>query len=257
MKISVRTDYVFGRESIPDQIRFAKEAGADAIEYGEMLGYDCALAADTAERLDIPFAACGFYDMWNCRLGDDFGRIQANLLKTVECAKILGCRFLLGLTVDSLKREEGQKARFVENMKPVADLLEKNDLVVLIEPHNTILPNPLYDFSHYFVNSCALGAELIQRIGSTSVRLLVDVYHEQITAGNLFTTIQNNFPVISHYHFSGVPGRDEPMHGEVQYQNLARKISDLGYDGYFGLEYFPSCDAKKSLTDTIAYLKQN
>lgn len=256
MKISVRTDYLFEQESVADQIRFAKDAGADAVEFGEMLNYDCAQAAAVAAQCNLPFLACGFYDMWNCRLGDDFAHIEKNLLKTIACAETLGCKFLLGLSIDAPDHNSVQKKRFVENMKPVAEVLEKHGLVALIEPHNTILPNPVFDFSHYFINSNHLGNELVAQIGSPSVRLLFDVYHEQIMTGNLFTTIQASFDSIAHYHFSGVPGRDEPMHGEVQYQNLAQEIEQLGYTGYFGLEYFPTYDAKRSLRDTIAYLKQ-
>lgn len=255
MKISVRTDYLFQDDSVEDQIRLAKDAGADAVEFGEMLGYDCKKAAAAAARCGIPFLACGFYDMWNCRLGDDFEHIKQNLLRTIGCAETLGCKFLLGLPGDAPARGEEQKRRFAENMKPVAELLEKHGLVALIEPHNTILPNPVYDFSRCFVNTNRLGNELAARIGSPSVRLLFDVYHEQIMTGNLFATIQGSLNTIAHFHFSGIPGRDEPMRGEVQYQNLAREIQRLGYTGYFGLEYFPSYDAKQSLRDAIAYLK--
>ena len=60
MKISVRTDYLFQHESVTDQIKFAKDAGADAVEFGEMLGYDCAQAAAVAAQCGIPFLACGF-----------------------------------------------------------------------------------------------------------------------------------------------------------------------------------------------------
>lgn len=256
MKISVRTDYLFERESVTDQIKFAKDAGADAVEFGEMLGYDCRRAAAAAAQCGIPFLACGFYDMWNCRLGDPYEKIEKNLLKTIDCAKTLGCRFLLGLTINSPDRGQRQKAQFVENMKPVAELLERQGLVALIEPHNTRLPNPVFDFSRYFVNTNALGNELVKQIGSSAVQLLFDVYHEQIMTGNLFSTIQNSRSTIAHYHFSGIPGRDEPMHGEVQYQNLAREVLRQGYTGYFGLEYFPTYDAKQSLRDTIAYLRQ-
>lgn len=255
MKISVRTDYLFQNHSLEDQIQLASDAGADAVEFGEMLDYDCNKAAAVAARCGIPFLACGFYDMWNCRLGDDFRHIEKNLLKTIGCAETLGCKFLLGLSGDASARGEEQKRQFVENMKPVAELLEKHGLVALIEPHNTILPNPVYDFSHYFINTNQLGNEVIARIGSPSVQLLFDVYHEQIMTGNLFATIQRSLNTIAHYHFSGIPGRDEPMHGEVQYQNLAAEIRRLGYDGYFGLEYFPTYDAMQSLRDTIAYLK--
>lgn len=190
MKISVRTDYLFEKESVEDQIKFAKEAGADAVEFGEMLDYDCTKAAAVAAQCGIPFLACGFYDMWNCRLGDTYEKIKKNLLKTIDCAETLGCKFLLGLSVDSPDRSEQQKARFVENMKPVAELLEKHNLVALIEPHNTILPNPVFDFSHYFVNTNAMGNQLIAQINSPSVQLLFDVYHEQIMTGNLFATVE-------------------------------------------------------------------
>lgn len=256
MKISVRMDYLFEQESLTDQIQFAKDAGADALEFGEMLGYDCEKAAAEAARLNIPFLACGFYDMWNCRLGDDFPHIEKNLLKTIDCAKTLGCKFLLGLPSDAPDRSEAQKNRFVENMKPVAEVLEKHGMTALIEPHNTLLPNPVYDFSHCLVNCNRLGSELAARIGSPSVKLLFDVYHEQIMTGNLFATIRESSGSIAHYHFSGTPGRDEPMHGEVQFRNLACEIERLGYTGYFGLEYFPTYDGKQSLRDSISYLKQ-
>lgn len=257
MKISVRLDYLFENESLENQFRFAREAGVDAVETGQLKGFDCKAASELVFKYDMPFLACGFYDMWNCRLGDRFENIQSNLLKSINCARELGCIYLLGLSDNKLRRTEEERASFIENMKPVAEALEKHDLIVLLEPHNTILPNPVYDFSHYYVNTMALAYDLVKSISSPSVKLLYDVYHEQISVGNLFSSISEYSSEIAHYHLSGVPHRNEPMLGEINNLNIAREAKKMGYNGYFGLEYFPTGDALTSLKSTINYLTES
>ena len=256
MKFSVRTDYLFEKYSLEDQIRLAHECGADAVEFGEMKGYDTKRAAALSQEYGIPHIACGFYDIWNSRLGVDYREIKDNLFRTVEAAHTLGCALLLGLSGDMPDRSEEQKKIFVENMMPVAEVLEKENLTVLIEPHNTVIPNPVFDFSHYFVNDNALGNELADRIGSPAVKILFDVYHEQLAKGNLFENITKGLYNIRHIHFSGVPGRDEPSKGEVNYPNLLKLLAEKGYDGYIGMEYLPGGDPVTSLKDTLAYLRQ-
>ena len=77
----------------------------------------------------------------------------------------------------------------------------------------------------------------------------------QIMEGNLVDNITANISRIGHFHSAGVPGRNELMGGETNYQKVIKTIDDLGYDRYFGLEYWTSYDSMKSLKDTIEYLK--
>ena len=254
MKISVRIDYLFEKASIEDQIKMAKDGEAVALETGQLLDFDCRKAAKIAEKNDIPFIACGFYDMWAARIGLPFDEIEFNLKKTIECAKILGSNMLLALTNDNEQRNEAEKKIFIENMKPVVELCEKNNMILVLEPHNTLLKNPVYDFSKYYLNTTSLGYEIIKLLGSSSVKLLFDFYHVQIMEGNILNNIKNNFDNIIHYHISGVPKRDEPWVGELNYKNIISELDLYGYKGYLGLEYCPTYSGQKSLADSIKYL---
>lgn len=65
-----------------------------------------------------------------------------------------------------------------------------------------------------------------------------------------------NIDFISHFHAAGVPGRHELWMGELNYKNIIKKIDELGYRWYFGLEYFPEIDSEKSLRQIKEYLSQ-
>ncbi len=65
--------------------------------------------------------------------------------------------------------------------------------------------------------------------------------------GNVISTIKKNIDIIGHFHAAGVPGRHELYCGELNYPNIIKRIDELGYEDYIGLEYFPSIDFEKSL----------
>jgi len=72
------------------------------------------------------------------------------------------------------------------------------------------------------------------------VKLLYDIYHQQITEGNLIATITSNIDLIGHFHAADVPGRHEPGTGEINYANVLAAIDEAGYEGFIGLEYKPT-----------------
>ncbi|MGI6154086.1 MAG: TIM barrel protein [Christensenellaceae bacterium] len=256
MKISMRLDYTLEDYSLEDQIRIAADVGVDGVETGQLLDFDCEKAAALCANYNVPFAACGYYDMWNARMGNPYEEIKDNLIKTIECAKTLGTSTLLSLTDNSEDRSEAFMQQFVENMKPVAELFEKHGMTAVVEPHNTVYHNPFYDFSKYYMNTTVIGYEALKRIGSDSIKLLFDFYHVQTMEGNLIMNIKEHFDSIGHYHIAGVPDRDEPWNGELNYVNLVNLVDSMGYNGYFGMEYYPT-DIKQTevLAEAVRYLK--
>jgi hydroxypyruvate isomerase len=95
----------------------------------------------------------------------------------------------------------------------------------------------------------------VRAIASPNLRLLYDVYHMQIMEGSVIANIEENIDVIGHFHSAGVPGRHELMDGELNYQNIVRRIEAAGYTGAFGLEYSPALtDHAGSLRATRRYL---
>jgi len=98
-----------------------------------------------------------------------------------------------------------------------------------------------YDRPDQFCNHVAWGVEVCKRVNSPRVKLLFDIYHAQITDGDICRHIQENIQWIVHFHVAGVPGRHEPDGTqELNYRFIAKTIADLGYSGYVAHEWTPS-----------------
>lgn len=257
-KVSMRLDYVTEDFPLEEQFSIAAKTGVDGVETGEMLGYDCNKASKLSEKYDIPFVGIGFYDIMNCRIGEPWEKIESSFMKTVECAKILGTKYLLTLGPEVNERGEKETLSFVENVKPAIEVCEKYDLTLLLEPHNTKYPNPFGDFSHYFINTSKIALELIEKIKSPHIKMLFDCYHIQTMEGDLLKNIERNISEIWHFHIAGTPGRDEPWKGEINYPNLINQIKKMGYDGYFGLEYYPeNLSDIDTLCKAVKYIRES
>jgi hydroxypyruvate isomerase len=77
----------------------------------------------------------------------------------------------------------------------------------------------------------------VRAVGSPQVRLLFDMYHQQISEGNLIQNIRKHWGVIGYMQVGDVPGRQEPGTGEVNWRNVFRAIHELGYAGIIGMEH--------------------
>lgn len=257
-KVSMRLDYVTENFPLEEQFRIASEVGVDGVETGQMLGYDCRKARELADKYGIPFVGIGFYDIMNCRIGAPWKEIESSFMKTVECAGVLGANYLLTLGPDVAERGEAAAAAFAENIKPAVEVCAKHDLTLLLEPHSTKYPNPFGDFSHYFINTSEIALDLIHRIDSPYVKMLFDCYHIQTMEGDLLKKIEKNLSEICHFHIAGTPDRDEPWKGEINYPNLVAQVKKMGYDGYFGLEYYPeNLSDIDTLGRAVKYIKES
>jgi len=130
------------------------------------------------------------------------------------------------------------------------ELAEQAGVTLLLEPLN----RP-YDHPGYWLASSRRGAEICRKLKSERMRLLFDCYHMQIMEGDLVKRIEAWFNVIGHFHAAGVPGRHEIYDNEINYRFVVEQIENLGYDGVFALEYFPSIDDEQSLRQTLEYLR--
>ncbi|HVA00121.1 MAG TPA: TIM barrel protein, partial [Terriglobia bacterium] len=159
------------------------------------------------------------------------------ILDKLECPTLI---ILPGDSVPGMSRVD-QYQSCVEGLKRVADLIDGKDLGVLIE---NIDPeeNP-----RFYMTSVAEGFEIIRAVNHPRIRLLYDLYHEQIAEGNLIEKLEKNIDLTGLIHVADVPGRHEPGTGEINYTNIYRKLGQLKYDRYVAMEYFPTYDALESL----------
>jgi hydroxypyruvate isomerase len=89
-------------------------------------------------------------------------------------------------------------------------------------------------------NHLAWGLNVCRRVNSPRVRIVYDIYHVQISDGDVTRNLRDNFDMICHIHVAGVPGRTEiDETQELNYRFIAHAISDLGYTGFVGHEHRP------------------
>lgn len=129
----------------------------------------------------------------------------------------------------------------LENLAWAAPQAADAGVTLLIEPLNPI------DQPYYFVGNSTQGMEIVRGVGHPQVRLQYDVYHAQMSEGNLIQTMRALHPYIGHIQISDVPGRHQPGYGEINYPAIFATLEQLGYAGYIGLEYQPEGSTDESL----------
>ncbi|PYV19174.1 MAG: hydroxypyruvate isomerase [Acidobacteria bacterium] len=164
----------------------------------------------------------------------------------IEAAKQVECKRLVVLTGNELggmPRSE-QMSNAVGALRAAAPLVERSGMTAVVEVLNTYV-----NHAGYFLYYVRDAAELIDRVASSSVKILFDIYHVQIMEGNLIENIRANVDRIGHFHIGDVPGRNEPGTGEINYRNVFRAIYDLGdrFAGYAALEYRPKVPLEENL----------
>ena len=130
------------------------------------------------------------------------------------------------------------------DMRKAAEIVEKENMNLVIEPLNLLVNHPGYHLS-----TSEDSFDVIDKIGSDNVKILFDIYHQQITEGNLIQNITENINKIGHFHAAGNPGRNEITKGEIAYRHVFEAIDKLGYDRYIGLEYMTENDPVPGLIE--------
>lgn len=109
------------------------------------------------------------------------------------------------------------------------------------------------DMPGYYLNTQAQGAAIVEAIGRDRIGLQFDVYHCQTTEGDITKRMELHLPVIVHMQIADVPARNEPGTGEIGWPFVFRRMDELGYAGWVGLEYRPAGDTLAGLAWRKAY----
>ena len=107
----------------------------------------------------------------------------------------------------------------------------------------------------YFIRNSREAFAVLDEVGSLKVKLLYDIYHQQVMEGNLLATITKNLKQIAYLHGANNPGRTDIRYGEINYRDVLKATSMAGYDGYFGLEYAIAGDTLAGLRDSVEFMR--
>ena len=155
--------------------------------------------------------------------------------EALDYAKVLECRTLHVMSgmIAAGADTRAMHRTFVSNLKMVCDRTAKLGLTIVLEPINH------RDIPGYFTNTTGQVKAIIDEVGAPHLKLQLDLYHMQVTEGDLQKRMERLFPVTAHVQIAGNPDRNEPDLGEVNHLYLLDVLDHLGYDGYVGLEYKP------------------
>ncbi len=237
MKLSVCIDALFPGEDPREILPKVREAGGRAVEFWSWWDKDLDVLGEAVRKEGLEVSA---FCTRLISLVDPSkrGEYRNGLADSIAVAKKLHCRSLITQVGNDTGYSRALQHRSLrEGLAEAARMLEPEGITLLVEPLNNHQDHP-----GYYLSSSLEGFELIEEVGSPNVRLLFDIYHQQITEGNLLTNIRRHISLIGHFHAAGVPGRHEPDTGELDYGRIARAIDETGFEGYMGLECFPLGD---------------
>jgi hydroxypyruvate isomerase len=140
-----------------------------------------------------------------------------------------------------------QHANIVETLRAAKPILEDTGVTIMIEPLNTLFNHP-----GYYLWSAVEGFDIVREVDHPLVKVVYDIYHQQIMEGNIIPNVTNNLDCIAHLHSAGHPGRNEMQYGESDYNVIFAAIDKAGYTGCCGLEYHPLLDPIESIKQAKA-----
>lgn len=158
------------------------------------------------------------------------------MAKALAYAKVLGTRrlhMMAGLLPESADHAL-HRATYIANLRRACAEAATHGIAMMIEPINT------RDMPGYFMNTQADAHAIREEIGADNLKVQMDFYHVQIVEGDIAMKVRRYLPHIGHIQVAGVPERNEPDTGEVNYRYLFRLLDELGYDGWVGCEYRPA-----------------
>lgn len=234
MKYSVCIDAVYAGMDPAQAIRESAQMGFPAVEFWSWWDKDLPRIKEAAQEMGVEIAACCTRLVPLTEQGKETDFLQG-LQESMKAAKSLRCKRLIAQAGnDTGEPAEVQGGRIVHTLKQAAPLLESEGITLLLEPLNGRIDHP-----GYFLASSEAGFRLIQEVDSPSVRLLFDLYHQQISEGDLLRRLEGNLEWVGHLHAAGNPGRHELDRGELNYPWIFRRLKEMGYAGLIGLEYHP------------------
>jgi hydroxypyruvate isomerase len=132
-----------------------------------------------------------------------------------------------------------------------APLLEEAGRVAILEPFNPV------DHEGHFLNGSRDALTVCRSIDSPAVKLNWDLYHMQLTEGNLIASLRDGIDQVAYVQIADVPGRHQPGTGEINYTKVFAALDDIGYDGPIGLECWPDAgDADRAIADLVATVER-
>ncbi|MCB9896860.1 MAG: TIM barrel protein [Planctomycetes bacterium] len=237
-RFALNLEMWYGALPFGERIERAAALGFPAVEFWPWQGKDL---DDIGRRCREHGLAVGQFTAWGFRPGLND---PANHTAFVEAIK-QGCDVAhrLGAEVMTVVGGDDQPgmtqaemhAHIVDGLRLAAPVAEDAGVTLALEPMNIRV-----DHKGHCLYGSPPALAICRAVASPRVKIMWDLYHMQVSEGDLCGRLRDGFDQIAYVQLADTPGRHEPGTGEIHYPRVLRQLFELGYRGFVGLECSPS-----------------
>ncbi len=236
-RFAVNVETWFRRLPLLDRIRASADLGFDAVEMWGLGGKDLEATAKLCEELKVEiaqFTAWGFVPGLNDAA--NHGAFVTAVEEATRAAAILKARkatVVGGNDLPGLTQAEMHE-NIIAGLKLAAPIAEEAKLMLILEPMNIRV-----DHAGHCLYGSPDAVRICREVDSPMVKINWDLYHMQISEGDLCGRMKDGLDQIGYLQLADHPGRKEPGTGEIHYPRVLREAKALGYADIIGLECWP------------------
>jgi hydroxypyruvate isomerase len=233
-------------ESVIDQIKFAADQGFTAWEDNGMRSRSPQeqqqigrTLTDLGMTMGVFVAHASIGRLTFARKDDSvWDAVLADIRDSVEVSKRVNAKWVTVVPGDEDQDKRSrlapgyQTANVIELLRRCAEICEPPGLVMVLEPLNWYA-----DHGGVFLRYSDQAYAVCKAVNSPSCKILFDIYHQQISEGNLIPNIDRSWDEIAYFQAGDNPGRNEPGTGEINYRNVFKHINSKGFNGVIGMEH--------------------
>ena len=244
-----------------DQVKFMHEQGFTALEDNKMRRRsveDQNRVAKELERLGMTMGTfIATVSMKEVTMAGTDPDVREAFLKdirnSVEVAKRVNATWATVVPGRYDERLEWgyQTANVIDNLKRCVEICEPSGLIMVLEPLNWLKNHP-----GLFLHKIPQAYQICKAVNSPSCKISFDMYHQQITEGNIIPNIDMAWSEVAYFQAGDNPGRREPTTGEINYKNIFKHIHSKGYTGVIGMEHLnsrPGAEGEQAVIDAYRY----
>ena len=168
----------------------------------------------------------------------------------MEVAAEFGAKINIGRIRGPLWQETGtEKAEnnFMACLEKLSDFGRKLNVEIILEPVNR------YEIN--FINNCAEGVRLLNRLGRENVKLMPDLFHMNIEDPSIEGTLMKYADYISYIHVADT-NRYAPGRGHMDFKSIFTTLNTIRYRGFLSVEILPFPTPDAAALEAIQYLRK-
>jgi hydroxypyruvate isomerase len=171
---------------------------------------------------------------------------------SAAAGRLLGCSTMIVTTGNVVAGENSEitRRRVVRKLRAMAAAATEEGVTLVLEPLN-----PFIDHPGYWLTTMAEAADIVEEVDSPNLKILYDIYHQQLTEGKIIENLRRYAGQVGHIHVAATPGRTNLVGGDLDYGAVFAAIDAVGYGGYVGLEFRPTGDHAAALREAMSLVK--